>query len=150
MSLVNAPLTAVCSWTFLASSNRRLDYMGRRFKPGGSQVEFEHLLMIAIVLIVLTVLAWLVTKWFNARQENGYSSPRRLFNELCRAHGLRRSERELLREIAGWHRIGNPVQLFIEAHRFEAAAMLKDLGRSEEIAAIRQRLFEAQTQGPEA
>jgi hypothetical protein len=63
------------------------------------------------VLVVMAVVAHIV-----ARRDKGelFNSPWSLFRALCHAHGLKRSERRLLRQIARYQRLGQPAQLFLE------------------------------------
>jgi hypothetical protein len=63
------------------------------------------------VLVVMAIVAHIM-----ARRDKGelFNSPWSLFRALCHAHGLNRSERRLLRQIARYQRLGQPAQLFLE------------------------------------
>lgn len=66
-----------------------------------------------------------------------------LFHGLCRAHGLGRGSRLLLRRIAQHHRLRQPARIFTEPDWLDPASGLasKFGGRLGEIGELRTRLF---------
>lgn len=67
----------------------------------------------------------------------------RLFEKLCKAHGLSRSDCRLLRELARHQKLDDPAQLFLEPERFAAACLPMNLwGRTARMNEIRDRLFQ--------
>lgn len=70
------------------------------------------------------------------------NSPRGLFRELCRAHGLDRPQRRLLKRLAAVRGVAPPVLLFVQPERFTAIDLPDDLSaQAMEIARIEQVLF---------
>jgi hypothetical protein len=132
---------ATATW-LLAAGNRRIDQMGHSFQPEEVLITPALFLILIGFLLVVTIVAWNVGTWLHRRREQPYNSPRRLFRELCRAHGLSSLERQLLYQIASWHRLPNPNQLFIERELFDATGLAEDVDRPELIESIRDLLFD--------
>jgi hypothetical protein len=100
-------------------------------------VVFGSLAVAAIVAL------WLFTRWWLgeglARRRN---SPRALFTELCRAHALASSERQLLLALADAHQLAQPGELFVNPSHFEESRLTPMLfPRRTELLALRARLF---------
>jgi hypothetical protein len=92
-------------------------------------------------LALLGFAVWLFTRWYSRRESRPVNSPRALFRDLCRAHQLGHADRKLLREIAEWHGLADPVQLFLEPHRFQAPDMCEALACEAEAELLHSHLF---------
>jgi len=102
----------------------------------------EALLWLAAAggLIALVCLAIrLVSRWQHRRRHNSH---RRLFQGLCRTHGLDRGARRLLRQVARHYQLKQPARLFTEPKWLNPADLPGALRRrAAEVAALRNRLF---------
>lgn len=67
--------------------------------------------LIGVAVVGIVIYNRLALKYAN---KNGYDSPRQLFNELCIAHELLRSERQFLKLFAETLTLPDPLALFIE------------------------------------
>lgn len=141
MSLCTSDCTLGMLSGLVAAANRRVENMGRTFNGGGSNTNIQTVLIVLVSLAILIAAGYFVFKWIKLREERGYHSPRRLLHELCRAHGLSAAQRQLLRDIATWHRLPNVLQIFIEPQLLQSPAMISALGSEAEIAALRAILF---------
>jgi hypothetical protein len=84
----------------------------------------------------------LLTRWMARREKQAFNNPRALFRELARAHELDLPSRRLLKQIARATGVKQPVNLFLEPHRFEPTALPRDLqAKWPQIEALRARLF---------
>jgi hypothetical protein len=92
-------------------------------------------------VLLVAFLAWGFSYWQKRRESLMLNSPRALFRELCTAHGLDRADRDLLYEIAQWHEISDPVQLFIEPQRFQPKEMRQSLDCETEAQELEAKLF---------
>jgi hypothetical protein len=126
----------------LLGDQGRYVHMGQRFQPGGSAFESRDLLILGAVLAVVVAVVWLATRFFALRERRAHHSPRRLFGQLCRAHGLAWTDRQLLRQMARRHRLSSPSLMFLDVSRFDVQQLGPAFaGRASQIAALRQRLF---------
>ncbi len=105
----------------LLADDNRFQSMGRQFRRGGSTLDLGQLLIWVTVLVLLVAAASLISNRMARRQKPGYRSSRRLFHDLCRAHGLDQKKRMLLRQMARYQRLQQPARLFLEPERFDAA-----------------------------
>lgn len=81
-------------------------------------------LLVALVLILAVIgICLMASRFVAAHQRRRGSSPRRLFKELCRAHGLTWRERQMLVRLAAWHGLAHPMTLFVEPKRFHIEAV---------------------------
>lgn len=94
--------------------------LGSRFRSETSQWNVWHLLGLGIILVGLAALAWLLTRHFQKKDRQGYHSERRLFRELCVAHGLTWQQRRILKQLAAACGLANPSQLFLEPKWFDS------------------------------
>ena len=140
MNLAIFCLTIRSSW-ILAASTRRADRMGRRFQPEEALISPEQLLLLIGVLLVFAVLVWSVSNWIHRRQGRIFDSPRSLFRELCRAHGLSSPQRQLLHDIAGWYRLPNAASLFLERELLDSPALTSAMANRDQIQEVREILF---------
>jgi hypothetical protein len=122
----------------LAERNTFRD-MGGGFRDKRDNFDPTDLLIwlgiVAGVLIVMAVVAHIV-----ARRDKGelFNSPWSLFRALCHAHGLKRFERRLLRQIARYQRLGQPAQVFLEPECYNPVNLSPGL-RSQQTAIDRLR-----------
>jgi hypothetical protein len=101
------------------------------------------IIVTAIVIGGLAILARIMAR----REKQAFDSPRALFRELSRAHGLDFANRQLLRRLARTAGVKPPARLFLEPQRFEPTSLPKDLQEKwPAIEALRARLF---GQGPQ-
>lgn len=127
--------------SLLADTNR-FQSMGRQFRRGGSTLDLGQFLVWMAVVVLLVAAACIIAQRLARRQQPGYCSSRRLFLDLCRAHGLDQKKRSLLRELARYQRLQQPARLFLEPDRFEAANLGSSLAsRSGEIQRVRDTVF---------
>ncbi len=106
-------------WRILLAEVDRLVHMGRRFRHGGSTWKLGHLIGFLGVLILIVVGAWLLSRYLSYRDGRGYHSPKALFRELCRAHGLDGTSRRLLWKLAQSQQLSQPAQIFLEPDCFD-------------------------------
>ncbi len=129
------------SWLLLAQHSRPggLGDGLRGRAAGGERIE---VILGFLVLGALIVGVWAIMQVAALRKRRTLHSPRRLFQALCRAHGLSWSERRLLRKLACCHGLDHPARLFVEPERFAPAGLdaqlLPSAGRLERIC---ERLF---------
>ena len=135
-------LLSLAPQSVLFGGQARYIHMGRRFRPGGSNISTEDLIALLVVLVAVSAAICLLSRYLAMREKRGHNSPRRLFRELCRIHGIGWSQRQLLRQLARWHRLPHATELFVQPHCFE----VQELGpafanRHGQLTALRERLF---------
>jgi len=117
--------------------------MGDSFREPGLRLDGSQ--MIAVILGALAILAvfWGLRRWLGGDDDRKtYFSPRKLFSDLCAAHGLTRKESRLLRSLARAQGLADPARLFLEPERFDPEALGPALAReSDPLRALRERLF---------
>lgn len=113
----------------------------RRRTTDGTGDDFALLAIVATV-VPLLVLALMVLVKFQEQHEN-LNSPKGLFRELARAHGLDRAARRLLLELAARHQLTDPARVFLEPERFDPALLAgNDPARAALLDSLRTRLFQ--------
>ena len=121
----------------------RLSHMGSGFRGRRARLETSDVLVGLAIIAGVSAVVWLL--WYvNLRQQGGgkRSRPLMLFLELCRAHGLRFSERWLLWRLARAVRLRDPARLFLEPERFDTAGLPAVLRlRAAQLTRLRERLF---------
>ena len=122
-----------------AAGNRSFGQWGNRSQE--METDLFGLLVVLAGMLVLVFFAWGFSSWQKWRESRIVDSPRALFKELCAAHSLDRADRELLYEIAQWHQLADPVQLFVEPRLFQPSAMHQDLDCDLEVQELQARLF---------
>ncbi len=95
----------------------RSGFRGRRFDM---QDAVLALMVLAGVVLALWALSYFLK--FQDKQTT-FTSPTMLFWSLCRAHGLRWSDRWLLWRVARAARLAEPARLFLEPERFEPSQL---------------------------
>lgn len=98
--------------------------MGSELRRRTTEGTGDDLALLAIVATVvpLFVVALYVLVKLQEKHEN-LKSPKALFRELCRAHGLDRASRNLLAQLALRHDLTDPARLFLEPERFDMARL---------------------------
>ena len=132
------------NFQLLARANP-LESMGGQFRKGSKSFDSGDVVLWLIVLGVIALAIWLLA-CFKERQDGPErtNSPRRLFRDLCRAHGLKFSDRWLLWRVARWQRLSQPAKLFLEPERYDAANLSPRLrSRQTQLAKLRDKLFAA-------
>ena len=74
-------------------------------------------MMLAILVLVLglAMSIALVWKW---RARRVVDSPRKLFSEICRAHGLTRKQRRVLLQLTAKRQLKNPCLVLMDANQW--------------------------------
>jgi hypothetical protein len=117
--------------------------MGSRFNPKRVRLDGSDLAIWICIIAGVTLVVFVLSKLLS-RQERirRYSSPRGLFRELCKAHGLDRAERRLLMRLANHHQLEHPARMFLEDERFGLESLSGELrGQGSEIVRLHDRLF---------
>jgi hypothetical protein len=140
--MMDYPVASLLQDLALLAQRGRVVNLGERFRPGGSGVDGTNFVVLVVALVAAAVLLSLLARYINTRDQVGQDNPRRLFGELCRAHGLATPERRLLRQLARWHQISQPAQLFVEPHRFESRELQTAFAEQADLlTALQQKLF---------
>lgn len=126
--------------------------MGRNFRGEYAQFHVSDLLSFLALVAVVGATAWFLWRRL-AREESGkpYYKPRRLFRELCDAHGLDTPERVLLRDLARAYGMEQPAQIFLQRERFRMEKLpVEWRSRKTEIEALAAQLFAAPAETPQS
>ena len=100
----------------LLGQQSRLEGLSRGFK--GRRIDAGDVVTGLVILGAIGLAVWLLSALMNYQERRrGRSSPIRLFLSLCKAHGLRWSQRWLLWRVARAHRLRDPARLFLEPER---------------------------------
>jgi hypothetical protein len=102
----------------------RFDHQRPGFNP--SQLVF---LFTGIVVAIAAAVVWRVLKRRGARMFSSDSAAK-LFRELCAAHGINRSGRRLLKQLADASGVSDPATLFVEPRYFQAEKIPRELRTS--------------------
>ena len=96
-------------------------------------------------LAALGIVAYTVKSMLHRRR---HYSPKALFDGLCCTHGLDRTARALLWQVARLHNLTQPARLFTEPQWLDPARLQRSLGsRAAEAAALHARLFAESEEG---
>jgi hypothetical protein len=99
----------------------------------------------AVGLAVLGIAAYVVRNMLRRRRRYSHKA---LFDGLCSTHGLDRTARALLWQIARLHNLTQPARLFTEPQWLDPAGLQPSLGtRTAEAAALQSRLFAGSEDG---
>jgi hypothetical protein len=135
-------LSSIHSLVLLASREELHRVWGRfdHERPGLS----TNQLIVIVAMIVfasITAVLWTVLK-SRASRTFSSDSPTSLFRELCAAHGIKRTDRRLLRKLAEFRGITNPAILFVEPQCFETQHLRSELQASaKELRMLNEKLF---------
>jgi hypothetical protein len=114
-----------------------------RFDHGKATFGTTHLLIIVgiVVVLMLTTIVFRIRARRAARTFTP-ENPARLFREFCAAHGLKRSSRRLLQQLATARGLPNAMTLFIEPQHFDTKNLPPELAESAaELQYLRLQLF---------
>lgn len=134
-------MNALTHGWWLLADDARWRAFGSAFRGERARIQTSDVLailgIIALVAVIVWGLSWLLMR---SEGERRAYSPRKLFAQLCRAHGLDRAQRRLLKRLARHHGLTMPAQLFVEPHRFEGLeSVLVD--QRDALATLRATLF---------
>src|SRR4051795_7855654 len=87
-------------------------------------------LLAGVTLLVLGAFAWQLLLRRRHARDFWFDSASRLFSELCRAHKLGRSNRQLLKKLATARGLKNASALFVEPDHFSATDLPLELKES--------------------
>jgi hypothetical protein len=117
--------------------------MGRSFRGQDARLKPSDALVGVLFLGMLAAVIWFLAR-LRGRRERGerQNSPQGLFHELCQAHGLDRSAKRLLEQLARGRRLGDPGVLFLDPGYFDLASADPALGaQAEALDGLRRKLF---------
>jgi hypothetical protein len=99
--------------------------------------------IIGAVAVFAIIGLWMLSRWWLGQGSPGTrNSPRALFTELCRVHGLKAGERQILLVLAETHQLVQPSDVFVDPTLFEEARVPPTLsGRKADVASLKRRLF---------
>lgn len=127
----------------LLADQHAIRNIARGMQSRQAQVDVGDLTTALLIFCLFFVSVWGISRLVS-RKERAASclDPRALFRALCRAHQLRRSECQLLRQLAHAHALNQPALLFVEPDRFDAAELGEAWHKQRErLAELRSRLF---------
>lgn len=129
--------------SILLAQQSRIADLGRNFRGANSELSSKDLFLVSFVVIAVAILVAVLKRLSRETPQRPTNSPRRLFRDLCRLHGLDRSTRRLLKRLARQQQLDHPSRLFVEPERFDAHNLGSLAGDQRRLHAIRQRLFGA-------
>ncbi len=124
----------------LAQQDRIAD-LGRNFRGANAELSYKDLLLASFIVIGVAALVALLKRLSRDTPRRAINSPRRLFRDLCRLHGLDRASRGLLRRLARQQQLDHPARLFVEPERFDPCNLGPLANQARRYQAIHQRLF---------
>ena len=137
--MTGSTLTAIllAGGSLLGSGN--LGAASRRTgRANGAEALIWLLLVVGIIAVVCVAIRF-VSRLQRRRSRYSHGA---LFQGLCRAHGLDRGARRLLKQIARHHRLSQPARLFTEPKWLAPANLGGSLHRRlPQVTALRTRLF---------
>lgn len=117
--------------------------LNQQFSGANFRFGWMHVLVGLGILGGISAGVWLLNRL--AHREGGqrrYNSPPALFRALCRAHGLSRGNRRLLKQLARHQQLADPARLFLEPERFDTPNLGPALkAQRARLQAIREQLF---------
>lgn len=126
----------------LLAAARRFTPVRSRYRGGGSLMESLLPVVISLgILALLIAVGWGIHYWIQQRKNRVIDDPVALFHELCRAHGLSRSDRNLLLAMAEWYELADPVTLFVDEQRWGNRRLHEELQCSEDAHRLARQLF---------
>ncbi len=134
-----------------AVESDRINTVAERFQVGGYDVSVTQLVVLVIVLLLVAAVLWKVARVIALRDGQNFDSPARLFNDLCRLHGLDFPSRKLLWRLAKIRQLDHPAQLFLEPTWFDTAHVPASLQPFRpQLAELKQQLFAGRTAPPKS
>jgi hypothetical protein len=125
----------------LLAQQGRIADMGRNFRGSNAQLSRDDLLIFSIGILAVACLLALLRRLAQGAPRRPVNSPRRLFRDLCRLHGLDRGSRLLLVRLARYQKLDHPGRLFVEPERFEPGNLGPLASKQQRYREIRERLF---------
>jgi hypothetical protein len=116
----------------LLAAREEMHRVWGRFDHERPGINPNHLIVVATV-ILMAVVAAVTWRMLKRRAAKTFSSDNsaKLFRELCAAHGIRRGDRRLLKELAAASGNVDPATLFVEPRYFEPRNLPHDMKASE-------------------
>jgi hypothetical protein len=131
-----------CPTIWLLAQADSYVHMSRRFQPGGHSFSFLEAGVWLLLITGAVGLAWCAYHLYNRMLKNRQRSPAWLFRELCDAHGLCWSDRQLLQWLARSHNLPHASHLFLRPGLFNTAALPPDMAAwRERVGQLRDTLF---------
>jgi len=117
--------------------------MGSGFRGDRAKVDFTEVLMVIAATIGAVVVFWLLARFASLREGRGASNnPKLLFRQLCQAHGLSRTQRRLLVQLAEHAELAPAPAVFLHPELLDGALNDPQFGPYHgELAALRRRIF---------
>ncbi len=96
--------------------------MSNHFRGERARWGIDDYVVAALLVAAVAIAVWILSRQAALLERRRHTnSPRALFRQLCRAHGLKFGNRRLLWQLARYHRLEHPARLFVEPDRFELA-----------------------------
>ena len=124
-------------------AQNRLESMSSGLRGRRVRIGTEDMVTGVLVLAGIVLVAWILS-YISILQErhHTYTSPVRLFLQLCRAHKLPWRKRWLLWRVARAQRLRDPARMFLEPERFHASQLSPALrNREGELRRLSEELF---------
>ena len=134
---------SIASPLVLFAQENRLSQASEQFRHTKGTFTLEDLVLGVGLFLAAGFGLYLLSKLISRRERRQtYYHPRKLFDELCTAHALNRSDRRVLLDLARFHDLDDPGRLFLEPDRFDKSHLDEELlERASELFAIRDTLF---------
>lgn len=99
--------------------------------------------IVGTIAVLAIVAVWVAARrWLGEGSARMHNSPKALFAELCRAHGLASGERQLLLALAECRQLAQPSDVFVHPIYFDDIQLPPLLApRKSELVRLRDRLF---------
>ena len=134
--------TFVAHGCLLLAQSNRITNMGKRFRVADPSVSVLQIVGWSVLAVVVILVVWRVVQAVAIRDGRSYTSPKRLFRDLCRLHGLDWPNRRLLRQIAKANRLDQPAHVFLQPALFDTAQLKPPLKPfAKQIRALGKKLF---------
>lgn len=117
--------------------------IGRWFRRTAARLDAADWLTALVLLAGLTLGVWALLRLAAQQQRLKRSNhPGRLFQSLCKTHGLDRREARLLTRLVAHHQLAHPGLLFVDHRYFGDERLDAGLtGKAEQLLALRDALF---------
>ena len=132
--------------TMLASTSR-FRALGSGVRGRGAKIDSSQVVTMVVVAAVVVIGIALLSRHAARRdRRRAFTNPRSLFRALCKAHGIDRRGRRLLRQMVRWYRLEQPAQLFVNPKRYELSQLSPELQKEgKAITALCEQLFRQPT-----
>ncbi|MBX7167331.1 MAG: hypothetical protein K1X74_13455 [Pirellulales bacterium] len=121
----------------------KFQQMGAELRRRTTEGTGDDLFLLGVVALIvpLFVVALFALVRMQERRES-LNSPKALFRELCKAHQLTGSQRNLLKHLAAGHNLTDPARIFLEPERFDPGRLSSELqSRAADLESLRKLLF---------